>query len=71
MFTGRIEEIGEITAVAGERIVVHAPSSAGRIRAGGSLSVAGVRVTAEDVTAGAVSAVASAGRLGRPLSRLG
>lgn len=60
MFTGRIDEVGEIESVAGERIVVRAPSAARRLRAGGSLNVAGVRVTAEDVAGGVVAAVVSA-----------
>ena len=47
MFTGRIEEIGVIASVMDDRIVVRAPKSAGRVRPGGSLNVAGVRVTAE------------------------
>ena len=41
MFTGRIEEVGEIESVVDERVVMHAPQSAGRVRAGGSLNVAG------------------------------
>jgi 3,4-dihydroxy 2-butanone 4-phosphate synthase len=49
MFTGRIEEIGAIELIAGEQIVVSAPKTAGRMRPGGSLNVAGVCVTVEDV----------------------
>ncbi|HEY1320335.1 MAG TPA: riboflavin synthase, partial [Streptosporangiaceae bacterium] len=60
MFTGRIDEIGEIESVADERIVVRAPKSAGRVRAGGSLSVAGVSVTVEHVSGGALTATVSA-----------
>lgn len=60
MFTGRIEEVGELTSVAGDRIVVRAPKSAGRVRPGGSLNVAGVCVTAEQVADGAVTATVSA-----------
>ena len=60
MFTGRIEEIGEIASVVGERIVVRAPKSAGRVRLGGSLNVAGVCVTVEHVADGAVTATVSA-----------
>jgi riboflavin synthase alpha subunit len=41
MFTGRIDEIGQIDSVIDERIMVRAPKSAGRVRAGGSLNVAG------------------------------
>ena len=33
MFTGRIQEISEIESVIDERIVAHAPKSAGRVRA--------------------------------------
>jgi 3,4-dihydroxy 2-butanone 4-phosphate synthase len=60
MFTGRIEEIGEIASVTDERIVVRAPKSAGRVRPGGSLNVAGVRVTAEHAADGVVTATVSA-----------
>ena len=60
MFTGRIEEIGEIASVLDDRIVVRAPKSAGRVRPGGSLNVAGVRVTAEHVADGVVTATVSA-----------
>ena len=60
MFTGRIEEIGEITSVTDDRIVVRAPKSAGRVRPGGSLNVAGVCVTAEHVADGVVTATVSA-----------
>jgi 3,4-dihydroxy 2-butanone 4-phosphate synthase len=60
MFTGRIEEIGEIASVADERIVVRALESAGRVRPGGSLNVAGVCVTVEYVADGMVTATVSA-----------
>jgi 3,4-dihydroxy 2-butanone 4-phosphate synthase len=60
MFTGRIEEIGEIASVMDDRIVVRAPKSAGRVRPGGSLNVAGVCVTAEHVADGVVTATVSA-----------
>lgn len=60
MFTGRIQEIGEIASVVGERIVVRAPKSAGRVRAGGSLNVAGVCVTVEHVADATVTATVSA-----------
>jgi riboflavin synthase alpha subunit len=43
MFTGRIEEIGEIASSAGERIVVRVPRTASLVRPGGSLNVAGGR----------------------------
>lgn len=49
MFTGRIEEIGAIELIAGEQIAVSAVKTAGRVRVGGSLNVAGVCVTIEDV----------------------
>ena len=42
MFTGRIDEIGEIESVIDEKGVVLAPKTTGRVRAGESLSVAGV-----------------------------
>jgi riboflavin synthase alpha subunit len=60
MFTGRIEEIGEIASVADERIVVSALESASRVRPGGSLNVAGVCVTVEYVADGMVTATVSA-----------
>jgi 3,4-dihydroxy 2-butanone 4-phosphate synthase/3,4-dihydroxy 2-butanone 4-phosphate synthase/GTP cyclohydrolase II len=56
MFTGRIEETGTIKRVTGEGIVVSAPKTAGRVRVGGSLNVAGVCVTLEDVTECALTA---------------
>jgi 3,4-dihydroxy 2-butanone 4-phosphate synthase len=60
MFTGRIEEIGEIASVTDERIIVCAPESAGRVRPGGSLNVAGVCVTVDHVAGGMVTATVSA-----------
>jgi 3,4-dihydroxy 2-butanone 4-phosphate synthase len=60
VFTGRIDEVGEIESVAGERIAVRAPLAAGRLRAGGSLNIAGVCVTAEDVASTVVTAAVSA-----------
>lgn len=56
MFTGRIQEIGEIESVSGERIVLRAAKTAGRVQVGGSLNVAGVCVTAADVAGAAVTA---------------
>jgi 3,4-dihydroxy 2-butanone 4-phosphate synthase len=60
MFTGRIQEIGEIESVLSEQIVVRAAKSAGRVQAGRSLNVAGVCVTVEQVAGTAVSATVSA-----------
>lgn len=60
MFTGRIKEIGEIASVDAEHIVVHAPQSADRTHVGGSLNVAGVRLTVEDVDGATVTATLSA-----------
>jgi 3,4-dihydroxy 2-butanone 4-phosphate synthase len=60
MFTGRIDEIGVIESVLDERIVVRAPQSAARVRAGGSLNVSGVCVTVEGVAGGAVTATVTA-----------
>lgn len=60
MFTGRIEEVGEIDSVVDERVVMHAPKSARRVRAGGSLNVAGLRVAVEHVADGTVTATVSA-----------
>jgi hypothetical protein len=41
MFTGRIQEIGEIESVTGGRIVLRAAKTAGQVQVGGSLNVAG------------------------------
>jgi 3,4-dihydroxy 2-butanone 4-phosphate synthase len=49
MFTGRIEEIGEVVGVRSAQIVVRAPKSAGRLKPGGSLTVSGVCLTAEEI----------------------
>jgi len=56
MFTGRIGEIGEVIGVSGTRIVVGAPKSAGRLRPGGSLTVAGVCLSAEEIADGQIVA---------------
>jgi len=56
MFTGRIDEIGEVTGVSSTQIVVHAPKSAGRLKPGGSLTVSGVRLTVEEIADGHVAA---------------
>jgi 3,4-dihydroxy 2-butanone 4-phosphate synthase len=60
MFTGRIEEIGVIETVSGDRITVRAPASAARVRPGGSLNVSGVCVTVEHVDDDALTATVSA-----------
>jgi 3,4-dihydroxy 2-butanone 4-phosphate synthase len=60
MFTGRIDEIGQIDSVIHERIMVRAPKSAGRVLAGGSLNVAGVCVTVEHLADGSATATLSA-----------
>lgn len=60
MFTGRIAEIGEVGSLVDERIVVCAPKCAGRVHIGGSLSIAGVCVTAERIAGGSVTATISA-----------
>lgn len=60
MFTGRIEEIGQIESFTSGRIVVRAPKSAGRVRPGGSVNVAGVCVTVEHVADGSLVATLSA-----------
>jgi len=49
MFTGRIDEIGEVARVDGPQIVVRAPKSVGRVKPGGSVSVAGVCLTIKDI----------------------
>ncbi len=50
MFTGRIDDIGQVTAIDGARIALRAAKTAGRVRPGGSLSVAGICVTVEEVS---------------------
>jgi 3,4-dihydroxy 2-butanone 4-phosphate synthase len=60
MFTGRIQEIGEIESVGGQRIVLRAAKTAGRVQAGGSLNAAGVCVTVEHVAGATVTATVSA-----------
>ena len=52
MFTGRIEEIGELTGVSSAQIVVRAPKSAGRLSPGGSVTVSGVCLTVEEIADG-------------------
>jgi riboflavin synthase alpha subunit len=60
MFTGRIDEIGRIDAVDRDQIMVRAARCAGRLQPGGSLNVAGVRVTVENVEGDMVAATVSA-----------
>lgn len=60
MFTGRIDEIGEVADVNGTQIVLRAPKSAGRVKPGGSVNVAGVRLTVKDVADGQIAADLSA-----------
>jgi 3,4-dihydroxy 2-butanone 4-phosphate synthase len=60
MFTGRIQEIGEIESAGGQRIVLCAAKTAGRVQVGGSLNVAGVCVTVEHVAGATVTATVSA-----------
>ncbi|MBW8486691.1 riboflavin synthase [Actinomadura parmotrematis] len=59
MFTGKITEIGRITGVHDDRAVIRADACATRLRPGGSLNVAGVRVTAERVDGALVTAAVS------------
>jgi 3,4-dihydroxy 2-butanone 4-phosphate synthase len=49
MFTGRIEEIGEVIGVSSTQIVVRAPKSAGQLKPGGSLAISGVCLTVEEI----------------------
>ncbi|WP_263657373.1 riboflavin synthase [Nonomuraea gerenzanensis] len=56
MFSGCVQEIGRIESAEGERIVLRARKSVAEVRAGGSLAVAGVRVTVEEIDDGAVVA---------------
>jgi riboflavin synthase alpha subunit len=48
MYTGRIVEIGEVVEP-GHQLVIRAPKAAGQVRPGGSLSVAGVCLTVEEI----------------------
>ena len=50
MFTGLIESTGKIAAIASNRITVSAPAIAPRLRTGDSVAVAGVCLTALDIT---------------------
>jgi 3,4-dihydroxy 2-butanone 4-phosphate synthase len=56
MFTGRIDEIGQVVRVNEAQVVVHAPKSAGRLQPGRSLTLAGVCLTAEDIGNGQITA---------------
>ena len=56
MFTGRIDEIGEIGGVSSTQIVVRAPKSAGRLKPGGSFILSGVCLTVEEIADGHVVA---------------
>lgn len=49
MYTGFIGEVARIVAVGADHLEVDAPKAAGRLRAGGSFSVAGVCVSAEEI----------------------
>ena len=60
MFTGRIQEIGEIESAPSGRIMLRAAKTAGRVQAGGSLNVAGVCVTVEHVAGVTVTGTVSA-----------
>jgi len=56
MFTGRIDEIGEIVGVSSTQIVVRAAKSAGRLMPGGSLILSGVCLTVEEIADGHIVA---------------
>src|SRR5262245_33974524 len=47
MYTGWISEIGEVVERADDRLAVRAPKSASRLAPGGSVSIAGVCLSAE------------------------
>jgi len=49
VYTGFIGEVARIVAVGADHLEVDAPKAAGRLRAGGSFSVAGVCVSAEEI----------------------
>lgn len=56
MFTGRIDEIGEVAQLDETRIAIRAPKTAGRVKPGGSVNVAGVRLTVTQVVDGQIVA---------------
>ena len=56
MFTGRVSEIGQLVEVGDTQVVVHAPKSAGRLRPGGSVTVAGICLTVEETRDGQIMA---------------
>jgi 3,4-dihydroxy 2-butanone 4-phosphate synthase len=56
MFTGRIDEIGRVVEISDAQVAVQAPKSAGRLKPGGSLTVAGVCLTAEEIGNGRITA---------------
>jgi riboflavin synthase len=60
MFTGLVEEVGEVVSIiengANHRITVHAPGSAKELKEGNSIAVSGVCLTALNVTPESFSA---------------
>jgi 3,4-dihydroxy 2-butanone 4-phosphate synthase/3,4-dihydroxy 2-butanone 4-phosphate synthase/GTP cyclohydrolase II len=56
MYTGYIAEIGEIESAGMDRLVVRAPKSAGQLRPGGSVNVAGVCLSADEIADGRFAA---------------
>ncbi len=56
MFTGRVDEIGQIEQIGAGRLMVRAPRSAAALTAGGSVCVAGVRLTVQEAGPGTFGA---------------
>jgi len=56
MFTGRVDEIGQIEQIEAGRLMVRAPRSAAALTAGGSVCVAGVRLTVQEAGPGTFGA---------------
>jgi 3,4-dihydroxy 2-butanone 4-phosphate synthase len=52
MFTGRVGEIGQVEQIEAGRLMVRAPRSAAALTAGGSVCVAGVRLTVQEAGPG-------------------
>jgi len=56
MFTGRVDEVGQIEQIEAGRLMVRAPRSAAALTAGGSVCVAGVRLTVQEAGPGTFGA---------------
>jgi 3,4-dihydroxy 2-butanone 4-phosphate synthase len=60
MFTGHVDEIGRIEHIEAGRLMVRAPRSAAALTAGGSVCVAGVRLTVQEAGPGTFGAAVTA-----------